>query len=596
MREKPPWCDRRSFLALGGASALAVLAGCPGPLGGTATDRPTAVPPSDPVVAHTGVTTADPDRVQFNPANDEARPAIAHHLLFDPFGQYYYADPGYRPAGIEDWTVEPGERVTLTLRSGLTWSDGSSVTARDVRTQLELARTGEGPLSEWAGAIRAPDDRTIVVEMAEPVTPSIAENDLLGRRIQQSHAEYGDFLDRDRAALEAFANRDPLTSGPFTVASRSVSRLVTEQREAHPDAEVIDVDQYVLERPTESQMASQLLADGSVDSHHQLTVPAEIVADFPDVVEEVQTPAVFGLGLAPNHTDRRAGDRAIRRAIQYVANRRAAADRSLPRVKRVPTVPTGIASDYQRDWLGETMADFEQYGPATSATNAATAVLEAAGYAMQGGTWEDADGSTVAVEITHPPGWSDWTLALESVVSDLTAFGFEATLVSASEPYFDVIANRDRFQFVANTWLHGGPTVFPYYDLTHQLREPQHHACHTAYPGYTSEYGGSAATIEVDEPTPNDGETAIDVAERLDELASTATESRIRDLVQDLAWVANRDLARIPLLETYDQQWLRSDDWRLPDVLDEHPDAEVHWAPTWLTRRGELRARGWHGV
>jgi peptide/nickel transport system substrate-binding protein len=340
-----------------------------------------------------------------------------------------------------------------------------------------------------------------------------------------------------------------------------------------------------------NQARQQALLNLDVDSDYSLTLRANVVANLPDAVEEVMIPDVFGIGLAPNFNDPHAGDRAVRQAMAHVINRDLARANSYPRVKTAPAVATGIPSAYQETWLGDTMSDFETYGQASSNTDQAASILRSGGYSKSGGTWQDSQGRTVSVPITTPSGWPDWTLAVQSVVDQLNSFGFDSA-VQTTGSYFSDISNPDSFTFMANTWLHGGPSPYPYYALLHQLHEPQLHACSTAYPGYTEQYGGSSASISIDQATPNSGSTEVDVAARLDELAVTTDEQTETEPIQDLAWGANQDLPRIPILEKSLQQWLTTDNWNVPEPANEDPDANVSWAPTHLPRVGKMNYSG----
>lgn len=560
----------------------------------SATDSPTpaADPPLPyPDARHVGVTDVNPARVQFNPFNLSDQPLIAHHLLFEPFAKYSYADGEFRPAAVSEWE-RTGNVFELTLREGLDWTNGDPVTSRDVAVQLRLAEYVDDSLWERIDAVETPDDRTVRVRVAGDVNPGVLERELLADRfVQTDRATYGDILDQlDRGAdvhqtLGEFDDSDPVTCGLFRIVDQNEQRLLTRRFDAHPDAANVNFGEYEFRVGASTQARQQALLGLGVDSDYSLRVPARLVAEFPDDVVEVRTPDVYGIGLTPNHDHPHAGDRAVRRAVAYAVDREAAVENSLPRLKEVPAVLTGIAPGAQERWLGETFDDFETYGSGSTDTAAARSVLEAAGYERVDGTWQDAEGETVSLPVTTPAGWSDWTMVCESVVRDLREFGFETDLQTTGN-YFGVLTDGD-FALVANTWLHGGPTTHPYYSLRHHLHEPQIQAAHSNYPPFDPEYGGSNAAVTVS-AREGSGETTVRPGRRLDDLATATDPKPIREIVRELAWVANQDLPAIPVTQQRRQSWLTTDEWTVPEDLDDDPDATVQWAPTWLPRTEKL--------
>lgn len=173
----------------------------------------TAEPPAD-LTFYNGndVTTLDPQRMSWIPDMRVAR------LVFEPLVQNDVLDPDMTiiPAAAESWEVSgDGLRYTFHIRPDAAWSNGAPVTAdqfvyawrrgmlpdiasdyasmfRFIRgadgffawrsEQLELMRRGESPYADgdalWAAtlekfdqtvALHAPDDRTVEIELKEPV-------------------------------------------------------------------------------------------------------------------------------------------------------------------------------------------------------------------------------------------------------------------------------------------------------------------------------------------------------------------------------------------------------------------------------------------
>lgn len=162
-------------------------------------------PAGSPVVAAQGdvrIAAAEPTTFDPAAAGDSASAAVIAQL-FETLTTFD-ASLAIRPALAESWRVDDnGLRVTFTLRPDLTFSDGSPLTAGDVvRSWLRVLDPAHpSPLAslldEVSGAVayrtgastdpgsvglRAPDDRTVEVDLASPADdfPAIVSSPTFG--------------------------------------------------------------------------------------------------------------------------------------------------------------------------------------------------------------------------------------------------------------------------------------------------------------------------------------------------------------------------------------------------------------------------------
>lgn len=113
----------------------------------------------------------------------------------------------------EKWVVSADQLTyTFTLRSGLQFSDGTPVTARDAKFSLDRHRKVEGPLPLEApiASIVASDDHTLTITLKSPYTPFLSE--LSGFSNGIFPADFG-----GRSEKDFFAK--PVGTGPWTVNS-----------------------------------------------------------------------------------------------------------------------------------------------------------------------------------------------------------------------------------------------------------------------------------------------------------------------------------------------------------------------------------------
>ncbi|GGK48714.1 ABC transporter substrate-binding protein [Salinarimonas ramus] len=131
------------------------------------------------------------------------------------------------PALAESWEVsDDGLTYTFTLREGVTFHDGSAMTAEDVVASIERVRaeaTGS-PLASRLAAVEsasAVDDRTVEVTLSEPSAPFLTQL----ASIAIVPAEYRD----ETQALQ----QQPVGTGPFAFAEWQPNNYI--QLDANPD-------------------------------------------------------------------------------------------------------------------------------------------------------------------------------------------------------------------------------------------------------------------------------------------------------------------------------------------------------------------------
>ncbi|MEQ9690809.1 MAG: ABC transporter substrate-binding protein [Bauldia litoralis] len=142
---------------------------------------------------------------------------------------------GIEPDLAESWRIsDDGKTYTFSLREGLTFSDGSPLTASDVKFSLERLRDGEesvfGSMFGVITDIQVPDDRTVVIELSEATTPFLSFLALFAAAILPEAAVTGDY--------DAFSQK-PIGAGAFRLVDwRRGDRIILEENEHYWEADL----------------------------------------------------------------------------------------------------------------------------------------------------------------------------------------------------------------------------------------------------------------------------------------------------------------------------------------------------------------------
>ena len=234
----------------------------------------------------------------------------------------------------ETWTPQPmladsfaysedGKTLTVTLRDGLKFHSGSTLTSADVVASLERFRQAAGIGAAFKGtvaAMSAPDDKTVVFELTNP-SPIVPG--LLGgtQAVIMSTASL-------EGASPTEATRGLDCTGPYTLAEYQPDQGVTMTRwedyaaRSEPSSAAAGMkhayaDQIIFRLMPEASVRRDSLITGEID------IAGELPSDFYDALqndantEAVVVPNNQSLTVVFNTKEGVAADVNLRRAIYY---------------------------------------------------------------------------------------------------------------------------------------------------------------------------------------------------------------------------------------------------------------------------------------
>ena len=326
-------------------------------------------------------------------------PAHAAGLL--AFGGYLYRyDPqgDYVPDLATDFPEfsEDGLTMTVTLREGLVYSDGTPVVAQDAVVTLQRARD-EGPFGAQMASFEsaeAIDDRTIVYTLNEPF--SCLNNQIVCSENMPLHPH-----EQVLADPEGYFAK-PVSATQYVV-SDWVPGSPTMVLEANPTYWAGEAVIKKLTLASATDPISRLLQVTTGAAAMGFDIPASVRADLPDDVIQIVHPigGTFWFVIRSD-VEGPLGDVRVRKALCLAMDRFAINERAF-----LGTAEPGgsILSRYRSEWEYEDIVSLERD------VEGAKALLAEAGYA---------DGfSTPLQTMGARPGWTDAATILAENWADI---------------------------------------------------------------------------------------------------------------------------------------------------------------------------------
>ncbi len=371
-------------------------------------------------------------------------------------------------ATASEW--REGNRVLrVTIRSGVTWSDGRPFTARDVAFTFGLLK--RFPALDRRGAwaflerVQAPDDRTVDFHFKRVFIPGA--DDIAAQQIVPEH---------DWARVRdpvSFANEHPIATGPFTEVRTFQNQVYELGRNPHywqpglPKVEALRFPAF----PGNDRANMALVFDEvdwagnfvpAIDRVFVQRRPAEHGYWFP-----LTGSSIF---LYANTTRAPFDQVRVRKALSMAIDRELLVDVALYRYSR-PADATGLSDAYStwRDSAAVASGDWVRHDVAR-----AGALLDEAGFVKgPDGRRRLPDGRLWNYEILTVSGWSDWVRAAQVIARGLGDVGIDATVRTYDFSAWFQRVQEGQFDLSLG-WSFEGPTPYNFYQwlMASSTRKP----------------------------------------------------------------------------------------------------------------------------
>jgi peptide/nickel transport system substrate-binding protein len=351
-------------------------------------------------------------------------------------------------------TWDGGDKLTLDIREGVTWSDGEDFTAEDVAFTMNLQKEfpGMDKAGLWNDTFGAPaksvtaDGNQVVIEFEGNAAAKY--DGIISTKILPEHV-YSEVEDPT-----TYVDKEPVGTGPFEVESYNGRRLTLARRDDYWQADKIKVEKIVQEGIYDSSQAALKLENGEIDAYYgDIPNPEKtLVEKDPENNHYFYSPAGTTV-LTGNLTEEPWSDPKFREAISYGMDKESMSDKGIYGIM-APASQTGLKLPAMEDLLPEQYAGADTVLPYDP--DKAAEMLDAAGYEEGAdGKRTMPDGSPLSVDFSVQAGFIDYEAIAEVVADNLNDLGVDTKVTASAPESVDEQKKTGDFNVVLE-YLHGG--------------------------------------------------------------------------------------------------------------------------------------------
>jgi peptide/nickel transport system substrate-binding protein len=368
----------------------------------------------------------------------------------------------------EKWhTDEAAKTFTMTLKKGLTWSDGKPVTSKDCLTTYWCLRIMRNSLWEYVAKVEAPDEQTVVLTMNKAST--VVERYVLRQHIH-ADATYGEWAKKAQDLFasgkdldspegkklnedfQAFRPKKAIVSGPFDYDYKAItnSQLSLVKNPKGYGAKTVKFDKIVVFNGETPQITPLVLAKNLDYATHGFPVATEkqlIKTGFRIIRPPVYSgPALlFNLDKLKEFKDVRA-----RRALAHAIDRKLNGKVSLAQSGVGVKYMAGFSDNLVPAWVSE--ADQAKLDTYDYDQTKAADLLTQAGWKKSGKQWLTPAGKPAKYELIFPAEYADWSASGQNAARQLSDFGITVTGRGVTEAQQPIDVDKGNFDFAIQAW------------------------------------------------------------------------------------------------------------------------------------------------
>ncbi|GLZ78681.1 peptide ABC transporter substrate-binding protein [Actinorhabdospora filicis] len=341
-------------------------------------------------------------------------------LVYEPLAQVNLIAPGKPPTPwlATKWTWAPDyKKVTLSVREGVTWSDGKPLTAEDVAftfTLLKSTPAFNGDAIPYEAITVNGGD----VEVGFTASQYINQGKILNTFVVPKHVWSA------IADPTTDTNQNPVGSGPYTLKTWTAQVVTMAAREDYwggkPAVPEVRYTSY-----NDNNAQTTALASGACQWSFVFMPDYQNVFVAKDSANhKLWFPSGLGIHALWLNCEGVFKDAALRRALSLVIDRVAIHKQGHAGLYPLVDSPTGIPLP-----AGEAFISAKYQGQKHAVDiEKAKSILTQAGYKLDGEELKDPSGKPVAFKLVDPAGWSDYLADLQIIADAAKKLGIAATV------------------------------------------------------------------------------------------------------------------------------------------------------------------------
>ncbi|MFI7277097.1 ABC transporter substrate-binding protein [Streptomyces sp. NPDC049879] len=376
-------------------------------------------------------------------------------MIYEPLAMTNPVRPDQDP---DPWLAESWEfsedftQITITAREGVTWADGEDFTAEDIAFTFDMLMNTDAlntaglPYSDVAV-----DGNTVTVTFES--SQFVNQTRILDTYIVPEH------IWSEVEAPEMYEDQEPVGTGPYSIDTFTPQTVTLVRRDSYwqdlPEVEELRYTSY-----NDNNAQTTALANGDSEWSYVFMPDYESVFVERDPENhKLWFPTGLGIhGLWINNERAPFDDPALRRAMSMVIDRESISSVAHAGLYPLLENPTGLPLP-----AGESFIAPEFQGQvAEPDVDGARAVLEEAGYELDGDTLRTPEGDPVTLTLTDPAGWSDYLTALSIIRDNFAEIGIEASVETQTVDAWTDAVNAGGFDATLH-WTNTGATPYDMY-------------------------------------------------------------------------------------------------------------------------------------
>jgi peptide/nickel transport system substrate-binding protein len=332
------------------------------------------------------------------------------------------------------------QTLVFTIRDGVTWSDGTPFSAKDVQFTFELLQ--KNPTLDLLGVWQhistlEVDGNIVTIRLQEGDVPAVG---VIARQLIVPEHIWADVKDP-----VDFKNENPVASGPFTLDTFSPNQYTLVKNKDYWQADRVQVEKIV-------QPASNTALDITTKGYDwAYKFISDIDKTWVKADKQHNTywfPPGGTIALYPNLTKAPFDNQDMRTGLSLALDReKIANDAGQGYVKAAGQ--SGLILPNQKEWLDPALPNG---GEVKQDTAKALESFAKAGYTQKNGKLVDASGTQLSLTITTANGWTDWLQGVQAIKAQLEKLGIAVSINQPQPAAYEQARSKGDFDLIMGSF------------------------------------------------------------------------------------------------------------------------------------------------